>query len=46
MFEMIERERHTAERRKLFFAEVGFFFVAITVLGLVIFLLILHSVPT
>jgi hypothetical protein len=44
MFEMIEREKHTSERRKLFFAEVGFFFVAITVVGLVIFLLVINWV--
>jgi hypothetical protein len=44
MFEMIEREKPASERRKLFFAEVGFFFVAVTVVGLVIFLLALNAV--
>ncbi len=42
MFEMIEREKPSAERRKLFFTEVGFFFVAVAVVALVIFLLAIN----
>ncbi len=44
MYEMLESEKAPARQRKLFFAEVGFFFVAVSVVGLVIFLLALNAV--